>query len=134
MDVGDAVRIIQASSEFYSTVSMRCDPLMLGRQGRVVSYAMSDSYEPGWKVNLTNGGEHFFYEEELEVIEEIDGPRQEATPNDAPRPAWCDEYKTLGDKLFEVEMGAEFERVFLGWFKDEEAVCEHMDNLLRGEE
>lgn len=137
MDVGDAVRVISAPAEFYQNVSLNGqDPMMLGRQGRIISMAMNTAFEPGWRVELTNGGTKFFYEAELEVIEKIDGPpvsKTHVTP-----PNWYEDLEELEDKLFNVRvLGKELNDEFSDkdgklWYDSEEQVEDKINKLRRG--
>lgn len=134
MEVGTAVRIIAAPPGFYKSVSIGGpDPMMLGRQGRVKAFAMNDKFEPGWQVDLTNGGEQFFYEEELEVIEQIEGlPSPQVQKKDAP--PWYDDLEELKSMLFQVQViGKDFYDIFGDWYSDEGQVEDRIERLSRGE-
>lgn len=140
MNIGDAVRVVAATPEFYNTVSFSGpDPLMLGRQGRIVDFVMNDQFEPGWRVELTNGGTKFFYEAELEAIEKIDGPPVEKAER-IPPPSWYDDLAELKSKLFNVQvLGKEFHEEFSDkdgnvWYEDENHVEDKIQRLTRGEE
>lgn len=141
MDIGQAVRIIKASPEFYAQVTFNGpDPFELGCQGVVQSFAMNDYIEPGWMVKLHTGKTSFFYEEELESIERVEGPEKPRARR-IPEPWWYNDITELRSRLFNVQvLGHEFSDEFIDdeghgpWFHNEEHVEDKIERLERGEE
>ena len=150
MDVGQAVRVINGPVEWYDRVTFNSvDPMLIGCQGRIVSYAMNDYMEEGWKVRLTDGRMQFFYEVELERLEEIEGPSAVTLTNEVegtrtritqeeidalPRPEWWEDADAIRFMLFQVDVeGKSFFELFFPFFISEDQVNEHLKNLTRGE-
>jgi len=146
MDVGQAVRVINGPAEWYARVTFNSvDPMLIGCQGRVVSYAMNDYMEEGWKVRLTDGRVQFFYEAELEPLEAIEGPPTVTLTNkedgtrvritreeiDAlPRPEWWGDAEAIRLMLFQVHVeGKSFFTLFFPFFFSEDQVEEYLKKL-----
>lgn len=151
MDVGDPVKVINPGEAFYRDVTMNGpDGFMVGKHGTIQSFAMNDEFEPGWNVKMagSKAGAVFFYEGELEVIDQIDGPVmvtfkervdedttiiREYTKDEIDkmeRPDWWEDPDTIRMMLYKVEVEKEsLTRHFCPFFTSIGEVYLHLKKL-----